>query len=230
MGKSLLHPVVFKDLWSWHDHVTGVQMNIAGSAAVEPVSNSVAATPSAVACVLVIDDEKIVCDTLSALLKAEGFDVVTARSGAMGVELLHSRLFDAVIADLVMPGMDGIERIAALKAVAPHIEVIILTGHATVESTIETFRQGACDFLLKPIDMAQLRAALTKAVALQRRSVGTPLSEPGLNLLTAPDRNELIPAILKCAKRTVQANMAGLALGSVRCSPLGEPWRRRFQI
>ena len=94
---------------------------------------------------------------------AEGFNVVTAQSGEEGVRLLRSRRVEMAIADLAMPGMDGIQTVAALKVIDPDIQVIILTGYATVESTISAFRQGACDLLLKPIVMKELRAALAHA-------------------------------------------------------------------
>ena len=159
-----------------------------------------------------IDDEEIVSNTLSALLKAEGFDVVTALSGEEGVELLRGRHFEVAIADLVMPGMDGIQTIAALKDVDPDVEVIILTGHATVDSTIAALRQGACDFLLKPIGMAQLRPALMRALEMRRPKASLPLYEAGRTLLATLNREDLIPAVLALAQRTQRASAAGLAL------------------
>jgi PAS domain S-box-containing protein len=143
-------------------------MSILERSNAEPGRHPAAATPSALASVLVIDNEEIVGNTLCGLLKAEGFDAVMARSGGEGVELLRGRQFDVVIADLLMPGMNGLRTIAALKEVDPDVKVIILTGHATVDSTIAALRQGACDFLLKPIGMAQLRPALMRALEVRR--------------------------------------------------------------
>ena len=139
-------------------------MSIREKATIEPGSNSGGA--SALASILVIDGEEIACTTLSALLKDDGFYAVTAQSGKEGVELLRVRKFDVVIADLMMPGMECIQTIPALKEVDPDVEVIILTGSVTVESTIAALRQGACDFLQKPASMAQLRPAL---LALNKR-------------------------------------------------------------
>ena len=123
------------------------------------------------ASVLVIDDEKIVVNTLGALLQADGFEVACARSAEQGVELLRRRRFEVAIADLAMPEMDGIQTIAALREVDPNIEVIILTGHVTVDSTIAALRQGACDFLQKPVGVAQLRPALMRALEKRRNEV-----------------------------------------------------------
>ena len=143
-------------------------MSVLQSPVPEPGIHPAVASPPALASVLVIDDEEIVCNTLSAMLKAEGFDAVIARSGKEGVGLLRSRQFEVAIADLMMPGMNGIQTIAALKAVDPDIEVIILTGHATLNSSIAALRQGACDFLLKPIGMEQLRPALMRTLEKRR--------------------------------------------------------------
>ena len=99
-------------------------------------------TPSP-ASVLVIDDEELVRNTLCLLLQAEGFDAVAAASGSEGVDLLAARKFEVAITDLVMPGMDGFETIAALKVVDPDVEVMILTGQVRLGATIETLRHGA---------------------------------------------------------------------------------------
>jgi PAS domain S-box-containing protein len=187
-------------------------MSILPSAVIEPGSNPVVAAPPALASVLVIDDEEIVCSTLKALLKAEGFDVVTALSGEEGVELLRGRQFEVAIADLVMSGMDGIQTIAALKEVDPNVEVIILTGYATVKSTIAALRQGACDFLLKPIGMAQLRPALMRGLERRRPNAALPLYEGSRTVLATLNREDLIPAALDLAEHTLRASAAALAL------------------
>jgi PAS domain S-box-containing protein len=160
----------------------------------------------------VIDDEEIDRRTLKTLLEAEGLDVVTAASGEEGVALLRGRQFEVAIADLMMPGMDGLQVIAALKAVDPDIEVILQTGYATVDSTIAAFRQGAGDYLLKPIDKAKLRPALLRALAMRRPHAALPLYEASRPLLAAQNREDLIPAILALAKSTMRASAVGLAL------------------
>ena len=181
-------------------------------AALTPGSIPAAAVPSPLASVLVIDDEEIDRRTLKTLLEAEGLDVVTAASGEEGVALLRGRQFEVAIADLMMPGMDGLQVIAALKAVDPDIEVILQTGYATVDSTIAAFRQGAGDYLLKPIDKAKLRPALLRALAMRRPHAALPLYEASRPLLAAQNREDLIPAILALAKSTMRASAVGLAL------------------
>ena len=146
-------------------------MSILESATLNPGSNLAVPPPSTVARVLIIDDEEIVCNALGALLSADGFEAVTVQNGQEAVELLRRRRFEVAIADLVMPGMDGIQTIAALKEVDPDVEVIILSGHAGVKSTIAALRQGACDFLQKPTGMTELRPALMRALKRHRSEV-----------------------------------------------------------
>jgi PAS domain S-box-containing protein len=129
------------------------------------------AAPFALARVLVIDDEKMVCWALSRMLKADGYEVTTAQSGKEGVERLRRQHFELAITDLVMPEMDGIQTMAALRELDPDLEVIVITGYASIESAVAALKQGACDFLLKPFNMPQLSTAVTRA--LEKRPLNT---------------------------------------------------------
>jgi PAS domain S-box-containing protein len=123
---------------------------------------------------LVIDDEAGVRQALSAMLQADGYAVVTAGSGKEAVEQSRRRHFDLAITDLLMPEMDGIQTMAALKGVDPALEVMVLTGHGGVDSAVDALRQGACDYLRKPLTMAQLCTAV--AGALEKHQRNTPPS------------------------------------------------------
>ena len=81
-----------------------------------------------------------------------------ATSGPEGVALLESSTFEIVITDLKMPDMDGLEVLAKCKEVQPDAEVILMTGHGTIASAVEAMQRGAFNYLLKPLDIAQLRA------------------------------------------------------------------------
>ena len=105
------------------------------------------------ASVLVIDDEASVCHTLSSLLAAEGHAVVAAQSGRNAVELLESRQFDVALTDLLMPEMDGLQTMEALKDVDPDLEVIVLTGHTAIRVATDALKRGACDYLQKPVSL-----------------------------------------------------------------------------
>ncbi len=128
--------------------------------------------PPAPATVLVIDDDAAVCHTLGSLLTAEGHTVVTAQSGKEAVKLLQSRQFDVVLTDLLMPEMDGLETMEALKELDPDLEVIVLTGHVAIRVATEALKRGACDYLQKPVSLLELSAAVERAVELRRLKSG----------------------------------------------------------
>ena len=169
------------------------------------------AAPFALARILVIDDETVVCRALSAILKADGYEVVTAQSGKDALERLRGQHFELAIADLVMPEMDGIQTMAALRGLDPDIEFVVLTGHAGVESAVAALKLGASDYLLKPINIPQLRAAVTRALE-RRLSTGLALYEASRTLLATLERREPILAVLELGQGAMRATTAGLAL------------------
>jgi len=103
--------------------------------------------------ILLVDDEKEFVETLAERLRTRGFHVTEAFSGDEAVEKLKEFNFDVTILDVLMPGMSGIETLAAIKKLKPLTEVLMLTGHATIETAIEGMKMGAFDFLLKPCKM-----------------------------------------------------------------------------
>jgi len=114
--------------------------------------------------VLVVDDEEDFVETLVNRLKKRTIDAVGAPSGEDALELLGNREFDVVILDIKMPGgMDGIETLKEIKKIQPLSEVILLTGHASVESSIEGMRCGAFDYVLKPIKLEELFPKIAQA-------------------------------------------------------------------
>jgi len=115
--------------------------------------------------VLVVDDEKEFVETLSERLSLRNYDVTTSLSGDDAVEKVKSHLFDVIILDVLMPGMSGIETLREIKKIKPLIEVIMLTGNATVETAIEGLKLGALDFLLKPCETEDLVSKIGKAYA-----------------------------------------------------------------
>lgn len=111
----------------------------------------------AIAKLLIVDDEKGFVDTMAKRLTKRDFTVVTANSGTEALEQLEENdNIDTVILDVKMPGMDGLETLKEIKKKYPLVEVIMLTGHATVESAIEGMKQGAFDYLMKPCELEQL--------------------------------------------------------------------------
>jgi len=106
---------------------------------------------------LVVDDETDFLETVVNRLKKRNVDTTGVRSGEEALEVMKKKLFDVVILDIKMPGgMDGIETLREIKKLQPRVEVILLTGHASVETSIEGMKQGAFDYLLKPIKLEEL--------------------------------------------------------------------------
>lgn len=117
---------------------------------------------------LVIADEGFDRRTLTKLLKGEGLDVVTAACGEQAIETLRGRQFEVAIADLVVPEINGSQTTSAWREIIPAVEVIMLTGHVTIDASMAALRQGACDLLAKPVDAAELRSALNRALGRRR--------------------------------------------------------------
>jgi len=113
--------------------------------------------------ILLIDDEQGFVETMSKRLEMRGYPVSTAFNGQDGVDSLSKTTADVVILDVKMPGMDGIETLGVIKQAHPLVEVIMLTGHATVENAIEGMKRGAFDYMMKPCDMDELLAKVDEA-------------------------------------------------------------------
>jgi len=113
---------------------------------------------------LVVDDEEDFLETLVKRLHKRNIDTTGVASGEQALEIMEKKLFDVVILDVKMPmGMDGIETLREIKKIQPLAEVILLTGHASVESSIEGMKLGAFDYLLKPIKLEELLEKLAQA-------------------------------------------------------------------
>lgn len=113
--------------------------------------------------VLLVDDEKDFIESLSERLQIRGFSVQTALSGDAALDLIRQEDLDVVVLDVLMPGKDGIETLREIKNIRPLLQVIMLTGHATVETAIEGMKLGAHDFLMKPTDTEDLVEKISKA-------------------------------------------------------------------
>ena len=114
--------------------------------------------------VLLVDDEAPFVAALTKRLSKRDLDIQPAYDGTEALEKLEqNRNLEVVILDVKMPGIDGIETLRRIKSAHPMIEVIMLTGHATVESAIEGMKLGAFDYLMKPCDIDELVAKVEQA-------------------------------------------------------------------
>ena len=114
--------------------------------------------------VLAIDDEPAMTEWLKVLLEHHGFDVRTALLGTRGEEIFKTWHPDAVVTDMMLPDVDGIELVRRFKQLDPEAEVIVITGQGNIQRSVEAVKAGAFDFLEKPIDAERLLDKLEKAI------------------------------------------------------------------
>lgn len=113
--------------------------------------------------VLVVDDEFDFLEAFVDRLKMRGLDTTGVESGEEALKLLERQEFDVVVLDVKMPGLDGVETLREMKKNWPLMEVIMLTGHASVESGIEGMKLGAYDYIMKPADIDELMEKMKQA-------------------------------------------------------------------
>jgi len=115
--------------------------------------------------VLLVDDEKDFLEAMSERMKSRDMEVTTASSAKEALEKIEHENFDAIVLDFQMPGMDGMEALKSMKTKQPESQIILLTGYATVEKTVEAMKIGAADFLEKPADLEILSQKIKQAKA-----------------------------------------------------------------
>jgi len=118
---------------------------------------------------MLVDDEERFLSSIAKLLSKKGIDAVTATSGAEAIEKLKRQTIHVVILDVKMPGMDGNETLVEIKKLFPMVEVIMLTGHATVEFAVDGLKSGATDYLMKPIGIDDLIQKAEEAFEKRQR-------------------------------------------------------------
>ncbi len=119
--------------------------------------------------ILLVDDEKAFVEVMTERLKRRGFHVRAAFGGEEALRKLEEKDSDVVILDVRMPEMDGLETLRAIKKVRPETEVILLTGHASVEAALDGMKHGANDYLIKPADFDQLLEKIRNACANKKK-------------------------------------------------------------
>jgi DNA-binding NtrC family response regulator len=113
--------------------------------------------------VLIVDDEVAFADNIAKLISKRGYEVTTVNNGQSAVEAVDAFDFDIIILDLKMPGLDGLATLKLIKGKRPGVEVIILTGHGSMESGIDGIQLGAFDFIMKPVRFEDLHEKIRQA-------------------------------------------------------------------
>jgi len=114
--------------------------------------------------ILIIDDEPAQVQALSGFLKKKGFTIEKANSGSDGISVVEKKSVDLIITDFKMPDMDGLSVLKRAKEINPEIDVILMTAYGTIESAIEAMREGAVDYLTKPVDLSQLELMINRVL------------------------------------------------------------------
>ena len=131
--------------------------------------------------VLLVDDEVDFVEVLAERLEARGLAVDTAENGEMALEKAEKRAFDAILLDMAMPGMDGIQTLKGLLQINPDLQVILLTGRATLGQAVQAMKLGALDLLEKPVEIetlvARIEEAATKRSSLIEKRIDDTLSD-----------------------------------------------------
>ena len=157
---------------------------------------------------LLVDDEQAFIEILAQRLRRRGFSVACINSGQGALNRLEKNDdLDVIILDLKMPGMNGIETIQRIKNRWPLIEVILLTGHGTVESAVNALKQGAFDYLMKPYELNRLVDKIKAAIHRKRYHEAQIQDVRAKPYISKRDRNELITRILDAARKGKSAGL-----------------------
>jgi len=149
------------------------------------------------AVILIVDDERLFGDVVAQRLRQRGFAAVAVTSGLDALKRLErTDSIEVVLLDLKMPVMDGIATLQMIKKGCPLVEVVMLTGHATIDSAIEAMKSGAFDYLVKPFDIDQLLDKINAAVKRKRDREARIREVRSRPYISERERGELISKIL----------------------------------
>lgn len=137
--------------------------------------------------ILVIDDEKVICTSLEAVLKRDGYSVSTALTAKEGLAHLRQATFQIVLLDLRLPDEDGLQVLKKIKEDQPDLVVIMITGHASVQSAVEAMKLGAYDYLAKPFTPGEIRVVIRRALEKIDLSMENVYLKEALKLALGPE-------------------------------------------
>jgi signal transduction histidine kinase/DNA-binding response OmpR family regulator len=160
--------------------------------------------------ILVVDDEKHVLLTMQAILQEDGYRVDVASDGAQAIENLRSSHYDLVLTDLNMPGVDGLSVLAAVQKCSPTTVTIMMTGYGSVGSAIEAVHFGAYEYLLKPMEVPELKQAVRRSLERKRLSEVDSLYRVSSAVTASFDRENIAQEIEEAARKVLSLASARL--------------------
>lgn len=167
--------------------------------------------------ILIIDDERISCTILSSLVKKEGFEALVAHDGDTALKMIRSEVPDMLLADVKMPGMDGMEVLKEAKNLDEDLPVVLITAHAELQGAVEAIKAGAHDYLSKPLDNHEVIRVVHRALAertLKRklRSLSSRLQETGsLKEIMGP--SDAVARLISDVNRVAESDFTVVILG-----------------
>lgn len=162
--------------------------------------------------ILVIDDEAEIRSVVASFFSQKGYGVVEASGGAQGLQFAKTEKFHVVLLDLNMPQMDGITVLKNLRKINPDLQVIIMTGHATVENAVQAMKLGAADYVLKPFNLHELEARIQKAAEKTTLHSLLGLYEAGKAVFSTVKQEELVEIVMDLIWKTLKVDQASLLL------------------
>jgi CheY-like chemotaxis protein len=145
--------------------------------------------------ILAVDDEPVVLDSFRKILVLEGYSIDTVETAQEALGLVRKRDYDFVFTDLKMPGMDGLDLTKAVHHLRPDIDVVMITGYATIESAVETMKHGAMDYVEKPFTADEL-AQFTRKLVIRRQDRIEKLTPPTVHLVTPSSGQSRAPNVV----------------------------------
>jgi two-component system phosphate regulon sensor histidine kinase PhoR len=188
----------------------------------EIMDDKMAASSHTVPTILVVDDEERVREGCRKVLTREGYEVSIAECGESGLKMIERQHYDIILLDLMMPSLSGFDVLAHVKALHPDSLVIVISGYATIENSIEAMKRGAFDFIPKPFSPEQLRVLIKKAIEYNRAMQDIADEKSRMRVLI----NRLTDGVMATdsSKRVLLANPAFLRmLGCHEVGAVGRP-------
>ncbi len=166
--------------------------------------------------ILIIDDDKQICVILSALVKKEGFEVLTAYEGEKALKIVRSKAPDLMLVDMRLPGMDGMEVMRQAKEIVPELPVVFITAHADARGAVNAIKAGAHDYLSKPFDNQEVirvahRALAERDLKLKVRQLSSQISSPPLREKMGP--SDAVSRLLSEVNRVAESNFSVIIIG-----------------
>lgn len=178
------------------------------------IGNREMQSPPSPPTVLIVDDEERIREGCRRVLAKDGFEVATAECGEHGLKMIERQHYDIILLDLMMPSLSGFDVLAHVKALHPDSVIIVISGYATVEHSIEAMKRGAFDFIPKPFSPEQLRLLVTKAIDYTRALQDIASEKSRMRVLI----NRLTDGVMAAdrSKHVVLANPAFLRMTGFR--------------